>query len=164
MSGSCSSSASSAVLAPVLAAVASLAPGARVAVLGSRGSVACPVLLALVRAFVAALPAGVVLVSGGASGVDSVAAAAARARGLPVSVFEAAWSSLGSAAGPVRSRALLSSGVSLAVVFWSGDAAASPGSAGALALCQSLGVPFVSVVCPASAAPAVSVAAPSLWG
>lgn len=154
----------SAGLASALALVAGLPAGSRVAVLGSRGSVACPALLALARAFVAGLPAGVVVVSGGASGVDAAAAAAARARGLPVAVFAAAWSSLGAAAGPARSRALLSSGVSAALVFWSGSAASSPGSAGALVLCRSLGVPFVSVVCPAAAGSAVAVAAPSLWG
>jgi len=145
-----------AALLPALAFVAALPPGSRVAVLGSRG--ACPALLALVSAFVGALPSSVVVCSGGAGGVDQLAASVASSRGLQVAVFPAAWSSLGRAAGVVRSRQLLA-GCAAAVVFWSGDPASSPGSAAALAAARSLGVPVFSVVCPASAGDQLS-----LWG
>lgn len=158
-------------LAPALAAVAALPAGARVAVLGSRG--ACPALLALVAAFVAALPAGVVVVSGGARGVDQLAASLAAARGLGVSVVPAPWAALGRRAGMVRSRVLLGGGVlpgvqgrvppaALAVVFWSGSPASSPGSAASLGFARAAGVPCFSVVCP-GASGSGAVAAPSLW-
>lgn len=135
-------------LAPALAAVASAvaaaAPGSavRVGVVGSRSFAS----LALVRAFVAALPAGVVVVSGGAGGVDRVAASAAAARGLEVSVFPAAWA-LGRGAGVVRNTPLVRS-CSLVVAFWDG---VSAGTASALALAGSAGVPRFVVSPPAVA-------------
>src|SRR3546814_6456627 len=56
----------------------------------------------LVQAYVAGLPGGCVVVSGGAPGVDSVAEAAAKAAGLETVVFHADWESLGRRAGPIR--------------------------------------------------------------
>ncbi len=129
-------------LSAVGAAVASSPVGAavRVGVVGSRSFSA----LGLVRSFVAALPAGVVVVSGGACGVDRVAEGAASARGLSVSVFPAAWgSALGRLAGVVRNRALVRS-CSVVVAFWDG---VSAGTASAVSLARAAGVP-VFVVSP----------------
>lgn len=67
----------------------------RVAIVGSRDY---PDLDA-VRVYVAALPAGTVVVSGGAIGVDTVAEQAARARGLEVIVHKPDWNRYGKSAG-----------------------------------------------------------------
>ncbi len=132
-----------------LAAAASAAaarPGLRVAVVGSRGFPA----LGLVREFVAQLPASVVLVSGGARGVDQCAAAAWRSRGF-VPVVLPFVRSLGRAGGPVRNRQLVAS-VGLVVAFWDG---CSSGTAGAVEIARRSGVPvFVVLPPPAPSSPA----------
>lgn len=135
-------------LAPALSAVAAACAAApagsavRVGVVGSRSFSS----LALVRSFVAALPAGVVVVSGGAGGVDRVAASAAAARGLEVSVFPAAWS-LGRAAGVVRNAPLVRS-CALVVAFWDG---VSAGTGSAVSLARSSFVPVFVVAPPVAA-------------
>jgi hypothetical protein len=87
----------------------------RVAIVGSR---AYP-RLDLIEAFVASLPAGTVVVSGGARGVDSVAEIAARDRGLDVVVYQADWERLGRKAGPVRNAEIVAN-ADRVVGFWDG--------------------------------------------
>lgn len=117
--------------------LSSLPAGARVGVVGSRSfPSAAPVLQ-----FVSSLPAGCVVVSGGASGADSFAAAAAAACGLELEVFSAAWSRFGRAAGPVRNRALVRSGLACLVVFVLDPSSLSPGSASAVKEARKAGVP-----------------------
>ena len=154
-------------ISTAIAAIAALPAGSRVAILGSRE--ACPTLLTQVSDLIAAIPASVELVTGGSvvpggriipiRGVCAHAAATARRHGLPVDVAGADWSA-GKGAGAIRSRSLLAS-VSLAIIFWSGSAATSPGTAEEIRLCYRLGVSFILVVCPDAAA--ASVSAPSLW-
>lgn len=74
-----------------------------VLVVGSRGY---PDLLQ-VRSFVDDLPSNTVVVSGGAQGVDRVAATAARKRGLAVLELSAPWSCDSKRAGFIRNCWLL---------------------------------------------------------
>ena len=142
---------SSSVLSSALAACAALPAGARVFVAGSRSFPA----LSLVSSFVAGLPSGVVVVSGGAAGPDAVAVSSARSRGLAVSVLAADWSR-GRSAGVARSASLVSS-ASVVVVFL---CCGSAGSSATVALARRAGVPVFVVPCGCVA----PVAAPSLWG
>lgn len=95
----------------------------------------------LVRAFVAALPPGTCVVSGGARGVDRVAEAAARARDdLPEPlVLLAAWrrpdGSQDLAAGFRRNRLIVSACDRL-VAFWDGE---SPGTGHSIELARAAG-------------------------
>src|SRR5262249_21374705 len=58
-------------------------------------------------AFVARIPEGTTVLSGGARGVDRAAAAAARARGLAVEEFLPDWRRHGRVAGLRRNQALV---------------------------------------------------------
>lgn len=109
----------------------------RLCISGSRGFSS----MHLVRDFVAALPSYVTVVHGGARGVDTVADAAARARGLAVDVFQADWDGLGRRAGPVRNAAMLCTCDRL-VAFWDGT---SPGTRHAVSAALTLGIPTVVV-------------------
>lgn len=84
----------------------------RVAVVGSRDYPD----LARVGRFVGKLPAGTVVISGGAEGVDRRAAACARSRGLPVVEHFADWSR-GRGAGYVRNKTIVLD-AQLVVAFW----------------------------------------------
>jgi hypothetical protein len=144
MSVSCFSSAASfPSLAAALSAVSAAGPGCRVGVVGSRSFPA----LGLVSLFVASLPAGCVVVSGGCRGVDSVAQVAAEARGLwgASSLFPFVRG-IGRAGGPIRNRQLVAS-CSVVVVFRS--LGGSHGSESVIQLCGSLRVPCFVVSPPA---------------
>lgn len=60
-----------------------------------------------VRDYVNSLDVGTVVVSGGASGVDSWAEEAARARGLEVMIFPADWRTYGKRAGMIRNQQIV---------------------------------------------------------
>jgi predicted Rossmann fold nucleotide-binding protein DprA/Smf involved in DNA uptake len=62
---------------------------------------------------------GWTLVTGGATGVDTWAEAAARAQGVSVEVFQADWEGLGRVAGFVRNREIIAR-VNLVIAFWDG--------------------------------------------
>jgi hypothetical protein len=64
-----------------------------------------------------ALPPDTVVIHGGAKGADQMAGYVAKKLGLTVEVFEADWARYGRAAGPVRNKAMLDSGVQLVVAF-----------------------------------------------
>lgn len=87
----------------------------RIAIVGSRAYPRPSV----VETFVAGLPAGAVVVSGGAPGVDSIAEHAARQRGLKVMVFRADWERLGRKAGPLRNAEIVARADRVAA-FWDG--------------------------------------------
>jgi hypothetical protein len=123
------------VLSAAVSFCSSLPVGSRIAVVGSRGWPAP----GLVREFVAALPSGVIVVSGAARGVDSAAASAARARGLAVEEFPYI-SHLNKAGGPVRNRQIVHS---CAVVV--GFSCGTNGTENALACAKVAGVPFFRV-------------------
>lgn len=87
----------------------------RVAIVGSRAYPAPE----RVEAYVRRLPAGTVVVSGGAPGVDRTAEAAARARGLEVRVHLPDWKRLGKAAGYARNQTIVDD-ANRVVAFWDG--------------------------------------------
>jgi YspA, cpYpsA-related SLOG family len=88
--------------------------GRRIAIVGSRDY---PDLDA-VRRFVATLPAGTVVVSGGARGVDTVAVEAAVAHGLHTVVYTPDWR-LGTASGLIRNTRIVRDADEV-VAFWDG--------------------------------------------
>jgi hypothetical protein len=92
--------------------------------------------------FVATLPAGAVVVSGGARGVDQAAEAAARARpDLPAPVVhrvsDEEWRLYGKRAGPMRNRRLVGD-VHYLIAFWDG---ASRGTRDSIEYARSVGKP-----------------------
>lgn len=87
----------------------------RIAIVGSRDYKD----LEAVRQYVRSLPDDTVVISGGARGVDRVAAAAARLRGLAVIEFLADWNGVGRGAGMVRNRDIVAAADKV-VVFWDG--------------------------------------------
>jgi DNA recombination-mediator protein A len=132
-----------------VAVCASLPTDVCVAVVGSRDFSA----LELVRSFVASLPAGVVIVSGGARGVDQCAEQSARARGLTVVSLPFA-SQFGRAGGPIRNKQLvasLPSGSVLVAFRCHGD---SPGTDNVISLARAAdGVRVFVVASPPPASP-----------
>jgi len=70
-----------------------------------------------VRALVRGVPAGTLIVSGGAEGPDSWAVDAARERGLAYLVFPAKWAELGRSAGLIRNQDIVDQADRL-VAFW----------------------------------------------
>lgn len=105
----------------------------RIAVVGSRDFRS----LELVNKYIAELPPGTTVVSGAARGVDSTAAAAARARGLEVVEFPAQWRLYGKRAGFKR-NALIVEQADRVVAFWNG---ASRGTAHTIELARRAGKP-----------------------
>lgn len=77
-----------------------------------------------VRSYVASLPAGTLIVSGGARGVDTIAAEAALSRGLPLRVIPADWTHYGKSAGYRRNVEIVDA-CDRVVAFWNGT---SPGT------------------------------------
>lgn len=75
--------------------------------------------LELVRKFVAGLPLDVTIVSGGASGVDSVAVEAAKERGMEIIECHADWDGLGRKAGPIRNHQIVMA-ADRVIAFWDG--------------------------------------------
>lgn len=90
----------------------------------------------LVRAYVAAMPAECVLVSGAAEGVDTWAEEAANARGLKTKIFHADWDGLGRRAGPIRNEQIIAAADEV-VAFWDGK---SRGTLNAVCLAQEEGL------------------------
>lgn len=88
-----------------------------------------------VKSYVARMPDGWTVVSGGARGVDTWAEDAARARGLAVEVFPANWERHGKAAGPLRNRQIVDA-ADWVVAFWDGR---SRGTASTMALAKACG-------------------------
>lgn len=59
------------------------------------------------------------IVTGGAAGVDTIAAMYASARGHPLRIFQANWNKHGKAAGPIRNKQMAQYGNFL-ITFWDG--------------------------------------------
>lgn len=116
----------------------------RVAVVGSRSLAGtwacCP--LALGRWLPSPGLPGLVVVSGGAAGIDAAAAAWAARWGVPCDVLRPAWALLGRAAGPARNAAIAAR-VDAAVVVLDARPGApiSRGSLDVLARLRRAGVP-----------------------
>ncbi|MDX2271083.1 MAG: SLOG family protein [Cyanobacteriota bacterium] len=106
----------------------------RVAVVGSRTYWN----LKAVRDFIAQLPAGCTVISGGARGVDQTAEQAARAKGIPVQIYPADWHQHGKFAGIRRNHDIIQS-ADVVVAFWDGS---SPGTAHSIQLAKSMNKPI----------------------
>lgn len=76
-----------------------------------------------IRHEIACFPAGCVVITGAAPGVDRLAGDVAAELGLRVETYEADWALYGPAAGPIRNRVMLDSGVDLVLAFWDGVSA-----------------------------------------
>lgn len=87
----------------------------RIAIVGSRDFSR----LDKIGDFVRDLPRDTVIVSGGARGVDTAAAAAARARGLEVVVYLPDWKKFGQSAGFLRNETIVQDSDEI-VAFWNG--------------------------------------------
>lgn len=77
------------------------------------------------------------VISGGASGADSIAAGWAKMRGVPVQVFKADWQTLGRAAGPLRNQRMIDEGKPDVVVAFPGGR----GTEDMLRRAQAAGIP-----------------------
>lgn len=87
----------------------------RVAIVGSRDFKN----LDAVVEYVKSLPAGTIVVSGGARGVDTVAQETAFACGLQVTVYHPQWGKYGNSAG-YRRNELIVNNCDRVVAFWTG--------------------------------------------
>ena len=118
----------------------------RVAIVGSRSyedelkrERESPLWLRIVEA-IAELPADTIVVSGGARGVDRMAATAARALGLKVEVIPVKpeeWKKFGRAAGPIR-NGKIARACDRMIAFYDGE---SSGTANAIEQTRALGKP-----------------------
>jgi predicted Rossmann fold nucleotide-binding protein DprA/Smf involved in DNA uptake len=91
--------------------------------------------------FIDTLPAGTVIVSGGARGVDRVAESWAKHRRLPTSIFPADWDTYGKSAG-FRRNAYIIGVADIVVVFLDG---VSRGTAHSIGLAKAQGKPLYIV-------------------
>ena len=87
------------------------------------------------------LPKDTVIVHGAASGADSLAGKAAHLLGLDVETYPAKWVTYGKAAGLIRNKQMLESGVDLVIAFSGGK-----GTAGMVALARAAGSSVIEVV------------------
>lgn len=96
----------------------------RVLVCGSRDFIWIAPIASLMRT----LPAGSVIIEGGAKGADTIARELARQLGFHVLEFPANWKHLGKAAGPVRNERMLKEGNPEAVLAFYTDMSTSKGT------------------------------------
>ena len=81
------------------------------------------------------------IVHGGARGADETAGYYAERFGLKVEVHMADWGTHGKAAGPIRNKKMLDSGVDAVYAFTTGTLAESKGTANMVAQATKAGVP-----------------------
>lgn len=91
--------------------------------------------MSLVEKFIATLPDDAIVVSGGASGVDSWAEVYAKQRGLQTEIYPAMWSTYGKSAG-FRRNADIVNAADQVVAFWDGE---SKGTAHTIKLARERG-------------------------
>ncbi|MGM9508819.1 SLOG family protein [Larkinella sp. GY13] len=75
------------------------------------------------------------IISGGATGADTLAERYAQETGKPLTVFKADWNHHGKAAGPIRNRQIIE-GADLVLALWDGQ---SKGTADSLKKAKALG-------------------------
>lgn len=96
---------------------------------------------AAIERYVKSLPAGTVVIHGGAPGADTLAGLYAKRHGLAVKVFPADWSRYGRGAGMVRNRQMLEEGRPTEVVAFVADPTNSPGTANTVLQALARGLP-----------------------
>lgn len=94
----------------------------------------------IVFQFVRKLPSNSLVIAGGATGADSLAAEAAQYFGLRCQVFPADWNQYGRLAGPIRNRQMLNEGNANLVVAFHADLANSKGTKDMVRAAQQKGV------------------------
>lgn len=97
----------------------------RVIVCGSRRNVELRQVYRRLDDIHASTPITTIVHGASQGGADNLAESWARATGVPVERYPAAWRKLGSRAGPVRNAEMAASGADLCVAFWNGE---SPGT------------------------------------
>ena len=88
-----------------------------------------------------ALPKDTVIIAGGAKGADTIAEGVGKALGLTVEVFQADWATYGRAAGPIRNKAMLQSGVHFVYAFHN-DINNSKGTFDCVSQAARMGIPY----------------------
>lgn len=106
----------------------------KVAIVGSRTFPHLSKVVDLVKA----LPAGTVVVSGGARGVDFTAETAAKDAGLDIEIYPADWKGKGAAAGMIRNWSIIRA-ADRVVAFWDGS---STGTKHSIHIAKSLRKPL----------------------
>lgn len=78
------------------------------------------------------------IISGGASGADSLAQQFAKEHGLPITIYYPDWNNLGKKAGFIRNKTIIENS-DLVVAFWDGESKGTKSSID-LAMKEGLGV------------------------
>jgi hypothetical protein len=73
-----------------------------------------------VRRIVAELPAGTIIISGGARGIDTLAAEYGRRYGFEVRIYPAEWAKHGRGAGMIRNAQMVDDADQI-IAFWDGE-------------------------------------------
>lgn len=105
----------------------------RICIAGSRGFRA----LEMVDEIIKVLPVDVIVVHGGAEGVDQRAERATQARGLGTEIWRPQWDKHGRSAGPIRNREMMQT-CDFLYAFWDGR---SKGTASTIQAARELGKP-----------------------
>ena len=71
-----------------------------------------------IRREISSLPSDAIIIHGGCQGVDTLAGKIAIELGYIVEVYSANWSKYGKAAGPIRNKQMVDSGVDLGCSTW----------------------------------------------
>jgi predicted Rossmann fold nucleotide-binding protein DprA/Smf involved in DNA uptake len=116
------------------------ANGLRLAVVGSRGFADAELLARELRRYDAIAE----IISGGARGVDALAAAYARANNIPLRVFEADWVTHGNSAGIRRNREIVAYADEI-LAIWDGQ---SPGTRFTIRHAIESGKPVTAIILP----------------
>jgi hypothetical protein len=98
----------------------------------------------LLETTLAVLPEITQIVSGGASGADSLAEIYAKQHQIPLVIFKPDWKQFGKGAGIVRNRQIIEA-AEMVVAFWDG---ASKGTASSMAFATKKGIPIITVKIP----------------
>lgn len=96
---------------------------------------------AAIERYIRRLPAGTVVIHGGAPGADTLAGLYAKRCGLAVEEFPADWKRYGKGAGMVRNRQMLKEGRPTEVVAFVADPTNSPGTANMVLQALARGLP-----------------------
>ncbi len=100
-----------------------------------------------IRAVIDTLPLDAFVITGGARGADTIARELAQERGIRTITYEAEWSKLGLAAGPVRNKTMLYDANPDIVYAFHSDIEQSKGTKNMVKQAQKKGVKVVIIGC-----------------